>query len=54
MRSKQNTKEKLQTFDSSYFLGKTHFEDDGMQNFLVFQQVFKYFKTPSNSKRSIA
>ena len=21
--------EKLQTFDSSYFLGKSHFEDDG-------------------------
>ena len=45
--------EKLQTSDSSYFLGKSHFEDVGMQNYLVFQLVHKYFKTPLNSERII-
>ena len=29
--------EKLQTFDSSCFRGKSHFEDDGIQNVLAFQ-----------------
>ena len=32
----ENELEKLQTFDSSYFRGKTHFEEDGTQNYLVF------------------
>ena len=27
---------KLETFDSVYFRGKSHFEDDGTQNYLVF------------------
>ena len=27
---------KLKTFDSSYFIGKSHFEEDGTQNYLVF------------------
>ena len=40
--------EKLQTLDSSYFLGKSHFEDDGMQNYLVFQPAFKCFIAPTN------
>ena len=31
--------EKLQTFDLGYFLGKNHFEDDGMQYYLIFQPV---------------
>ena len=41
--------EKLRTFDSSYFFNKIHFQDDGMQNDLVFQAVFKYFKITTNS-----
>ena len=41
--------EKLQTFDSNYFLGKSHFEDDKSKNYLVFQPVFKYFKKLTNS-----
>ena len=28
---------KLKTFDSSYFISKSHFEEDGTQNYLVFQ-----------------
>ena len=39
---------KLKTFDSGYFIGKSHFEEDGTQNYLVFQPIYRYFKT-SNS-----
>ena len=35
----------LETFDSIYFRGKTHFEEDGTQNYLVFQPIYRYFKT---------
>ena len=35
---------KLKTFDSSYFIGKSHFDEDGTQNYLVFQTINKYFK----------
>ena len=35
---------KLKTFDSSYFIGKSHFEEDGVQHYLVFQPIIKYFK----------
>ena len=36
---------KLETFDSIYFRGKCHFKDDGTENYLVFQTVYRYFKT---------
>ena len=35
---------KLKTFDSSFFIGKSHFEKDGTQNYLVFQPMYRYFK----------
>ena len=35
---------KLKIFDSSYFIGKSHFEEDGVQNYLVFQPIIRYFK----------
>ena len=35
---------KLETFDSIYFRGKSHFEEDGTQNYLVFQPIQTYFK----------
>ena len=41
---KNDQLKKLQTFGSSFFLGKCHFEDDGTQNYLVFQPDFMYFK----------
>ena len=44
---------KLNTFDSIYFRGKSHFEDDGMQNWLVFQLIQKYFKTVSTTDSNI-
>ena len=34
---------KLKTFDSGYFIGKSHFEEDGVQNYIVFQPLKKYF-----------
>ena len=34
----------MQTFDSSYFIGKSHFEQDGVQNYLVFQPIYRCFK----------
>ena len=40
----QNELNKLKTFDSGYFIGKSHFEEDGTQNYLVFQPIHKYFK----------
>ena len=35
---------KLKTFDLSYFIGKSHFEEDGTQNYLLFQPMYRYFK----------
>ena len=40
----ENELNKLKTFDSSYFIGKSNFEEDGTQNCLVFQPMYKYFK----------
>ena len=45
----ENELNKLKTFDSSYFIGKSHFEEDGTQNYLVFQQLKKYFKVITNT-----
>ena len=45
----ENEFKKLQTFDSSYFTGKRHFEDDGNQNYLVFQPMDIYFKKIGNT-----
>ena len=42
--SNENELKKLKRFDSSYFRGKSHFEEDGAQNHLVFQPVNRYFK----------
>ena len=39
----ENELKKLQKFDAVYFRGKSHFED-GTQNYLVFQTIYKYFK----------
>ena len=40
---------KLQAFDSSYFRGKIHFEDDGTKNYLIFQPMYRYFKKIGNT-----
>ena len=35
---------KLKSFELSYFLGRSHFEEDSTQNYLVFQPINTYFK----------
>ena len=45
----ENELNKLKTFDSSYFIGESHFEEDGTQNYLVFQPLNKYFKVITNT-----
>ena len=42
---------KLKAFDSSYFIGKSHFEEDSAQNYLVFQPLIRYFKLNGSSGR---
>ena len=44
---------KLETFDSIYFCGKSHFEDDGAQDQLLFQPIQRYFKTVSANDSNI-
>ena len=40
----ENEQKKLQKFESSYFRGKNHFEENGTQNYLVFQPIYRCFK----------
>ena len=44
----ENKWNKLKTFDSSYFIGKSHFEEDGTQNYLVSQPIVRYCKVITN------
>ena len=44
LKVEQNKITKLRAFDSSYFRGKSHFEEGGTQNYLFFQPVYRYFK----------
>ena len=39
-----NELKKLQKFLATYFRGKSHFEEDGTQNYLAFQPVYRYFE----------
>ena len=40
----ENELKKLPIFDSSYFLSKSHFEEHGAQNYLVFQPLYRFLK----------
>ena len=40
----ENELKKLKSFYSSYFVGKSHFEEDCVQNYLVFKPTVRYFK----------
>ena len=44
----ENELNKLKAFDSSYFIGKSHFEEDDAQRYLVFQPLYIYFKNDSS------
>ena len=46
----ENELKKLKTFYSSYFIGKSHFEEDGTENYLVFQPIHRYLKVIANAK----
>ena len=45
----ENELKELITFDLVYFIGKSHFEEDGTQNYLIFQPLCKYFKVITNT-----
>ena len=40
-------------FGSVYFCGKSHFEDDGRQNWIIFQPIQRYSKTASTNDSNI-
>ena len=40
----ENELNKFKTFDLSYFSGKSHFEEDGTQNYLIFKPITTDFK----------
>ena len=40
----ENEVKQLRKFDAAYFRGKSHFEEDGTQNYKVFQPIYKYFR----------
>ena len=50
----KNQLKKLKTFDLSYFIGKSHFEGDGTQNYLIFQPLIRYFEFITNTPHYIS
>ena len=41
---------RLTTFDLIHFRAKNYFEEEGAQNYLVFQQMYKYLQKISNTE----
>ena len=48
LKAEQDKIIRLQAFNSSYFCGKNYFED-GTQNYLIFQPMYKDFKKNGNT-----
>ena len=48
-KSVENELKNLKTFDLDHFIGTSHFEQDGAQNYSVFQQIKRYFKILANT-----
>ena len=46
--------EKLQTFDLSIFISQSYFGNDGSQNFVIFQLIYKTLTTFSGLRNTIA
>ena len=44
----ENELKQLKTFDLGCFIGKSYFDEDGAQNYLVFQPILGYFTLNSN------
>ena len=49
----ENVLKKLEKFDAAYYRGKCYSEEDGTQNYLVFQEAYKYFEDVDVSKTLI-
>ena len=49
----ENEFKKLQTFDSSLFIGQSYFNNDGAQFYLIFQLIYKTITTFSDLKHII-
>ena len=45
----ENELNKLKTFESSYFICNSYFEEDGTQNSLVFQPINRVIKAVTNT-----
>ena len=50
LKEEQHKISKLQASNSSCFHDKSHFEDDGTQNCLVFQQIYRCFEKISSTE----
>ena len=50
----ENELNKLKTFDSSYFIGKSHFGKDGVKNHLIFQSLIRHFEFITNTPHYIS
>ena len=50
----KNELKKLKTFDLSYFISKGYFEEDGTQNYLIFQPLIRYFEFITNTPHHIS
>ena len=50
----ENELKKLQPFDSSLFIGQSHFNNDGLQLFLIFQPTIKTITILSDSLDEIS
>ena len=47
--AKTKSKHLLVENELSYFIGKSHFDEDGTQNYLVFQPMYRHFKLITNT-----
>ena len=47
LEEQQDSIKKLQTFDSSLFIGQSYFCYDGSQNFIMFSPILKIFAMPT-------
>ena len=45
----ENELNKSKIFDSIYFIGKIDFKEDGTRNYLVFQEINRYFEVIANT-----
>ena len=49
LKPEEDKKVKLQAFDSSYFRGKSHFDDIDTQNYILLQSIYNFLKRIANS-----